>query len=599
MTQSTLPTIDIDALLAGQWSHYRALLALCYPRLANDGGPTLDESALLTHLERAEGELLANLPPAQSLTASYYSILAFSDQLFELYLHNCQLHAAIKTQLAQLRPALARAMLQQTLPWQQQALSTVFTTLYSGALGWQHDLGRAGQRYLERLTALVDEHKSNTPDHLVAALISLNNGETSRIAKLESRLCDAQIGQLHAKHAQQLCTKTLNQQMAGKQFPAAITAFLQGPWSESMRLTVVGEGRESEQWRLISHLTEILIATFQPQDPAAENQRQQTINAISEVSEQLRDVAIGLHHRMDIDQQLALVEQQHLLILKNQPLHYSPFELIDNTDPLLTAAASISKTLLNRVFELKEGQWFINHARHGDQRIKLCLKIPAAKQLLFTNFLGIKVVEKSFEEFAFLLSSKIVSTIDDCDPLLASGEQITRTLFAHYRLQIEQVSAAAEEKHLIEQQQQAREIERKKALSAAVANRQTRFAAPKLKAITEPIAPPVAKPSTVLPAASAVAVDTAPATSAELHVGASVDFGAGDETRQRCRLAAIIKSSMLHIFVDRSGIKQYSLLAAALDQQFANGSAQLIDRGSSFEGTLEKVVNSLRHRRSL
>jgi len=592
MQNSTLPTIEIDALLAGQWQQYLALLTLCYPRLANAGGPILDQQALLDHLDNTDDKLLATLSPTQSLDPRCYSILAFSDQLFELYQRNCPLHPRIKELLGRLRPALARALLQQTLPWQLQPLNAVFATIYSGALGWQEGLGRAGQRYLDRLTALVDTHKNDAPEHLLAALGVLNSAEISRVAKLESRLCDAQIGQLHAKHAQQLCAKTLNQHMAGKKFPAAIATFLQGPWRESMRLTAVSQGRDSEQWRQISRLTETLVWTFQPFDGDSTKQRQHIVNAISELSEQLRDVAIGLHHSDDIDRQLAQVEMQHLLILKGQPLVYSPFELIDNSDPLLATSATISETLLSRVVALNEGQWFIHHAELGDQRIKLCLKIPAAKQLLFTNFLGIKVAQKSFDEFAFLLSSRVVSVIDATDPLVACGEEVTATLFTRYRLQIEQVSAAAAaQKQQIELRQQAREMEHKKALMEAVAARQALAATPTPAAIV----PPVHRP-----AKAVIAPPLAPATtSAELHVGARVNFDNSSDRNRHCRLAAIIKSSKLHIFVDRSGIKQYSLLATELDEKFASGTAQLIDRGSSFEGSLEKVVNNLRDRKSL
>jgi len=594
MQNSTLPTIEIDALLAGQWDQYRSLLTLCYPRLANVGGQILDQQALLDHLERADGKLLAKMPESYSLNPHNYSILAFIDQLYELYRHNCQLHTDIKELLGRLRPALARALLQQTLPWQLQPLQAAFATIYSGALGWQQNLGRAGQRYIDRLTALVDEHRNSAPEHLLKALSTLNSAEMSRIAKLESRLRDAEIGQLHAKHAQQLCTKTLNQQMAGKKLPAVISTFLQGPWRESMRLTAVNKGKESEQWQQIIRLTQSLIQTFQPFDSNSPEQRQQIVDAISDLSEQLRDVAVGLHHRDDIDRQLELVEMQHLLILKAQPLNYSPFELIDNSNPLLSSSATISKTLLKRVMELKEGQWFIHHSELGDQRIKLCLKISAVKQLLFTNFLGIKVAQKSFEEFAFLLSSKIVIPLQEDDPLTACGEEITGTLFASYRLQIEQVSvAAAAQKQQIEQRQRDRETERKKLLMEAVAARQARSA-------TLASADTVVEAAVLNPAQAAIAPQQGTSTtSAELHVGAKINFGNADDNRQHYRLAAIIKSSKLHIFVDRAGIKQYSLLATELDEQFAGGTAQLIDPGSSFEGSLEKVVNNLRDRKSL
>jgi hypothetical protein len=534
----------------------------------------------------------AQLELVESLDNESNASLKFVDQLFDNYLKNCKLHPNIHPLLNRFRVHSAIAMLHYHLPWHHStSLVDILNTLYSHSIGWQPELGRAADRFYKQLTPLLEEFNSanETTDAAQLKLKTFFKNEQQRIQKLEKRLYDAELGALHAKHAQQLSARTINQQMAGKQLPATISTFLQGPWRESMRLLIISDGKDSQRWQQILRLTETLVWSFQPAQEGIENHQQHIMQSISELSEQLRETTVGLHHSNALDEELAIVESEHLKILKGEALEYQPFQLIDNTDPLVSSQVSVSQNLIKQAASYHEGQWFELQNSAGNTRIKLAIKITQAQQLLFTNFLGIKTAQHSFEEFAYMLSSKIAIPIKPQDLFKATGEKIVSSLLGRYQQQLQQAASdAAIEEEIIRQQELTRQAAREKALKEAKVFAEQQKAA-RIQAQKEQL-----QLSERL-ADEQHEKDIATQLS-QLNIGAVIIFY--DEQRQgeQCKLAAIIQSSNAHIFVNREGIKQYSLNKEQLSNKLLDGSAKIIDPGSDFENTLEQVVNNLRTR---
>lgn len=618
---------NINSVLAGEWSQCQSLLNYSYPYANTNNYQKIDKQSLLdllsqqalSHTEPLVASVKSHIDAIETLDADCYSVLTFVDQLFDNYAKNSALHPAINLQLQCLRPATAIALLNERLPWKDDKLAAMFCLIYRHSLGWEPENGRSAERFLNQITAIIDSKDSI--ENALNLLSDFFEKDQRRIQKLESRLRDAEMGTLHAKHAQQLSAKTLNQHMAGKKLPLPIIEFLQGPWRESMRLLVINKGKESEEWSHIRRLTETLIWSFQPVEAEDTERKQHVLNSISEISEQLRETTIGLHHSSNIDQELAIIEQEHLKILKSEPLIYQPFKLIDNTNPLISSTASISKTLLDKVSSFNEGQWFIHHTDNGDRKIKLCVKISQVNQLLFTNFLGMKVSYTSFEDFAYLLSSKIVNPIDAKDPLTVTGEKILSDLFERHKTNEEQsAQEQAAAKELIVQQQRAREEARKKALLEAIALKKTQLKIPAITiapahidaVVPEPVKAPPAQEET--PKHIFQSSDEQPPNIqnreqvekqeqlfkiADLNVGGKVAFQAENGETIRCRLAAIIQTSQHYIFVDRNGVKQHMLKKEELSEMLLLNSAKILEPGSNFDGALEKVVNNLRERKKL
>lgn len=660
MTTPDTQLIDINSLLAGEVDQWRALLQHSYPRAASDRPKAVELRNLLALIARSRadidqplaGSIEALLDPQEGLDPNIYAVLKFADQLFDNYLKNSKIEIAISKPLRQLRHHSTVCMLSNNLPWlvEEDGVQNVLQHIHTHAVGWSTDLGRAGERFQSALVPLIVAlTQAHDHDSLVAATSSLQeffDSQKKRIAKLEKRIRDAEIGSLHTKHAQQLSARTLNQQMAGKKLPAGITGFLQGPWQESMRLLIISDGKDSERWRRIMRLTETLIWTFQPVSQNSPEQQQHIYDSISEISEELRDITVGLHHSSQLDEELSAIENEHLKILKGEPLKYTDFELIDNTNPLVSSQASISKQLLNQVTALQEGQWFFLKAEGKLARIKLTVKIDQVKQLLFTNFLGIKAKQYSFEEFAYLLSSKIIVPISTRDPFKATGEKLLGKLLERYQQQVEKAASdGAIEQEIVRQQMRARDQARRKALKEAeqsakrqhIEQRQAKKVAEEIsrleqqsqkmqseqkkpkptiaakrpveksteesageafEAVETPATTEPTKTVQTVQTTAADAIDTSGLSIAyraeDMNVGAKVEFISDSGETVLTKLAAIVQSSGEHVFVDRSGVKQQALVTEALNERLANNSARIIDLGSNFEGTLEKVVNGLR-----
>ncbi|ARN73648.1 DUF1631 family protein [Oceanicoccus sagamiensis] len=599
MTNTQAILLDINSLLAGEWPQCLALLTYAYPLSNNDNKRPIEHTHLIGLLKKTSGSsniskaIEAELEPVESLDGESYACLKFIDQLFDNYLKNNKLHSDIHPMLNHFRGESAIAMLQQTLPWHESTgLTAQFNNLYTNAIGWQPELGRAAERFYHQLQTIFNasSETSATPESTLDSFNVFFQKEQGRIQKLEKRLHDAELGALHAKHAQQLSARTLNQHMAGQQLPACITQFLQGPWRESMRLLIISDGKDSQNWQKILRLTETLIWSFQPINDDIDNHRQHIVNSISELAEQLHQTTIGLHHSTMLDEELGIVEKEHLKILKGEALEYQAFELIDNTDPLVSSQVSVSQNLIKQAAAYHEGQWFELQNSEGTTRIKLSLKITQAQQLLFTNFLGIKKAQHSFEEFAYMLSSKIAIPINSRDPFKATGEKIFNSLLERYTQQQQQAASdAAIEEEILRQQEITRQAAKDKALKEAKVFAEQQKAArikaqQEQRAQAERLATEQHKKDVITQLA-------------QLRVGAVVIFYNDANQGDQCKLAAIIQSSNEHIFVNRDGIKQHALNKQQLSAQLLNGTAKIIDPGSDFENTLEQVVNNLRTRK--
>jgi hypothetical protein len=602
MTNIKKKLLDINSLLSGNWTQCKTLIEHSYPLNSQNiiDKTYISEKHLLEVLDRNQLEaeqtpidfIQTLLNPKETLSPEHFSLLRFADQLFSNYFKNSKLHPLLIDKLLSLRIIYIKEMFKKKLPWQfSKKINSSLNSIYVNSIGWQPELGRAADRYLKQLSPLISDIKStDAGNHSINALECFFNTEQQRIKKLEKRIYDAELGMQHSGHAQQLSARTLNQQMAGKKLPENISAFLQGPWHESMRLVIINNGQDSEPWQRILRLTETLIWSFQPIIEQSVNYRQDILKSISELSEQLRKITIGLQHSDKLEEELLLIEAEHLKVLKGEPLSYHPFELINNTDPLINPQVSVSNSLIQQALAHDEGQWFFHQTDDGVKRIKLTIKIPRSRQLLFTNFAGMKASQYSFEEFAYMLSSKIITPIAMRDPFKATGEKIIGSLLSRYQQQQQQAASdAALEEEFSRQQEIIRKAAREQALAEATAFSQEQKSI-RLKAQQEELE--YTKQEAAEKHKQSIHTDVT-----QLNIGATVIFYGDKKQGEHCKLVATIKSTNELIFVNRQGVKVYGLNKEQLTERLLDDSAKIISLGSNFDSTLEKVVNDLRTRK--
>jgi hypothetical protein len=116
---------------------------------------------------------------------------------------------------------------------------------------------------------------------------------------------------------------------------------------------------------------------------------------------------------------------------------------------------------------IPEGQWLIYQRDDGEKlRCRLVMKTEEASQLLFVNVLGAKCLEKSLEEFAYLLAARHVRLLDADNNFSQILRDTIASFLQLYQSQSLLMTEAAErqrienERRRLAQQKAKREAER-------------------------------------------------------------------------------------------------------------------------------------------
>ena len=527
----------------------------------------------------------------------------------------------------------------------------------SGA-GYQPELGRAGERILAELGAAAQQVRAEGWAIAATTLEAWWSQEQQRLGRLEQRLVDTERGQLRSRRAHLVAARLLNQVMAGKQFAREVADYLQREWFQELQWALLQFGADSEQWQRRAQLTERLVTSLQP--PEDDDEARQLLYAlIPDVGAELAAVLDErAHDRTLLEQQLALIEAQHLLLLRGRVPQPADFQLIANDDPWLSTT-TISGSLLQRVTVLEPGSWFVLRDGDGELRIKLALKLDDSTQLLFVNRLGVKALQKSFEEFAYLLSvgaarqlpgpecaraalreilqQLVQSSIDDQRELaearrLADIEARLRVeakakamaeakALAEAQAQVlaearaeEEAAQRAREERVAEEEAQRRQLElaRQREEQAAEqerarrleAERQLREAEEAARAAPadEPAgarrAEPEPEPAPQRTPAEEQRLRFARREAGLVPLGTWVELRGEDGGLQRLKVAVKLPSSGKLILVDRDGVRQAELERDAFANLLFADRARILNQGPKFEDTLARVVDSMRRDRA-
>ena len=606
LTTNKATTLELNRLLTGESEQITQLLQKSYTSTSAPSMNTQTLVACIRTITLNANQTLLDAINEQADTNNTpnpldLAIILFTEQFFNEYIQLGQLHSDIKSTLTHLRKNIVISMLtQHQWPWQSDmSLSKILQLIHQHCIGWHPAQGRASTRFLTILTNMITDLTNAVDDtDLIkanTAFTSFFSTETQRLSKLEKRLLDAEKGALYTKHAQKICAATLNQLMAGKKLPKTISQFLQGPIRKSMQLILINDEEDSPAWKHCVSLSKTLIWSFQPIGDD-ELRSQQVYQSISQITDKLQDAVVSLQHdNTQLDSQLSLIEAEHLKVLKGEALDYEPFELIYNADPLSSSQAVISSSLLTQINLLSEGQWFCFQEKESPF-IKLTLKLDKAKQLLFTNFLGVKSENYSFEEFAYKFSSKAITLVDQKEHYKLAGESLVTTLFNNYqdRKQHHENIYAEKQRKLklkLQAQETARAAALEQARKLAKSEQENR-----LKAEREAKEAEVErrKISNLKNQQDKSIFDIE-----RLTIGGLVEFYNDIGEYQQLKLTVKLQSSGKYLFVDRTGIKREEKLKDELAQMLKDGSAKIVNEGTYFEDSLVKVVNSLRKERNI
>ncbi|MDB6062619.1 MAG: hypothetical protein JWM78_2722 [Verrucomicrobiaceae bacterium] len=538
---------------------------------------------------------LAQVSPKQGAAPLTATV---SDLFWARWCRHAGLHSVFITELAPLHAALLKLDPADWMGLADHPLWPLLDLCRQASACYQPELGRAAEKIVtEWRTVLAPLTESNWLEALQRAQDQWQQ-EQQKLVRLEQRVIDNERGQLRTRRAQQIAALALNRALAGQRLSVEILRFVQLDWYRELQWCVLQFGESSPEWQQRIELTQRLILSLQ--DPGADSEaRQRLYSLIPTVAQELRDVMlVRAQDNQLLEQHLALIQSQHVALLKSQPLASVAATPIASDDPWLSSAMTLSRDLLQRAADLQVGSSY--RVRDGDTeiRVKLVLKMEDADQLLFVNRLGIKALQKSFEEFAYWLAADIAQPLPPAadsplvlrellGDLLTRNEQQTRAR-AELRQRQEfesQRRLAAREKAIIE----ARQLAEAKEQALIVANEKAREQ--ELQRRRELVEEHYRGDDNQR-------LRLARQTAVTMVIGNWVELYDEVGRAQRLRLAVKLSASGKLIFVDREGVRcaeyERDVFAACL----LNGSVRLLDQGPQFEDTLARVVDSLRRDRA-
>lgn len=332
------------------------------------------------------------------------------------------LESDIANKLRQLRPLLTLcAVTNDTflIPG-AHPLHQLMDALQARAVGWQPQLGRAGQT-LERLidelitqsqswmnaiTASDDSTAALPPIEALQALtekvLAACEKDRARVQRMVQRVVESNQGRIKASQARRVSAQFINQIATPVALPLTVIEFLHGPWYNSLQLIVLKHGSESDAWQEVCSISQKVVDSV-IEETASENNsadsiRQRVFEAATELPQQLKRWLLSLQHDNEAtDDAVGLVEMAHLKLMKQQQLERrQPAAL-----PVEAAAINMlaESDIPPHITEMNLGDWFELQTDSGQQRVQLALNLPEEQQLLFVNQAGIKTVTTTYRDF--------------------------------------------------------------------------------------------------------------------------------------------------------------------------------------------------------
>lgn len=544
---------------------------------------------------------------------------AFAARLWALVCEESGWHSQVGARLTAIPRALA------IIPADQISDAThpcwaLLDTLHALTVGYQPELGRAAERALDELAAMLDATlKATDWQPAATAAAQIQAAEHLRLQRIEQRLIETAQGQWRSQRARQQAAQLLNRCMAGKKIAADIVDWLQGEWFGELQWCLLQHGDSGSAWQRFGEVTLALVASLQP--PGEEPGARQTLYAqIPQVTANLRELlAERAPSTAALDATLERIEQQHLIVLRGRQPETSAFQLIA-TDNLWFAEISLSRELLARVDALAAGQWFVLR-EEPDRRVKLILKQDEAGQLLFVNQLGIKALQISTEEFAYRLASDMALPL----PHHSTGRQalarVLREAAAQEQIRVQtaaqtRAEAEAEQQRQHDALQRQREVVRQRVEAEARERAQARAkAAAEARALAAEEAARIELAAAEAQQARELEIARRQQAQAQqtgdngqrqrvarqqatmLAIGHWIELHDEKGQLQRLKLAVKLPTSGKMIFVDREGVRCADLTRDQLIASLLDGSAHIREQGPQFEDTLARVVNGLRRDR--
>ena len=345
-------------------------------------------------------------PPAQ------VAILEWLQDAYALWAENFPIEEPLASDLRKLLPIIASQAISDTafLKPGVHPLHRLLDTIQNSAVGWQAELGRAGQA-LEQLVATVITDTSawlqsddRNLDLICEQVIAKAIKDQARAQRMTQRLVETEQGRLRTASARWKSADMINQHLETHQATEEIGEFLKGPWFESAQLVLLKFGADSQEWSQMAATTKALLDSLIIEESEEEDSRQQLFETVTKIPKEVKRWLLSLQMDSEaVSEAIGPIEVTHLSLLRQQPIRLIAIEPLQ-VEGMATDRAT--GTDLETIESLEQGQWFaVDEDNGGCQRVQLVLKLGQEQQLWFANKAGIKAMQQNYENFCALLSN--------------------------------------------------------------------------------------------------------------------------------------------------------------------------------------------------
>ena len=532
-----------------------------------------------------------------------------------------ELDAALTPQLLELGEALARSQQREDFYRHgDHPLRLLLDSLLQRSRTWYARDSKISLQYFERFAALIqsainylDSNDGNTLARELNEFCSWTEAEEKRAAKVEARLCEAEINHFKNLAAESQVVDFINQPLGQKLFPHALIDGL-GILKSELLHSLFTAGSDNLFWKSWQRLLPLLGQVF-----ASDLDEQILYRNIPIMLNELeRNQSLGVSNADFYHQWVAELGEILTLVVKRQPVDCIPFPALPYPEGHSTLNTRVTDAVLQQGNSIPQGAWIL-FSGESEQivRCKLALKNAEFDQLLFVDNTGRKVMVKSAKDFSMCLSTGIARLLGDA----SLDAIITRLLSelveaAAHKQALQQVDDEAQKikmQTVAELQRKLAQQKEAKLKAEQQRMRATEYAARRAaaeKAMAEARA--LAEEKIQRAAAQALVEErnrerlTAAETAehlqrfqlANIQISA-LNLGARIEILQnnqwiKCKLAVIIAATGKYIFADNLGRKIAEMQREQLVEALINKEINLLNNGDSFDDQLAKVIRGLR-----
>ncbi len=510
------------------------------------------EHPSLTKLLRASQPLAPNV-----LNAAFVV-----DRIFDVWMRKNSLHEALNSHLDFVRfdvfDLLHRASSKTKL---LSTLAEMLNDLGALGLGWMPHPERSRKLYIDGINTAFEQLRGDTLA-AINAWFEFANAQRDKLEKVRMRLGESEAAIALQRFARCKAIVFTNRLINGRTLSHRVGLFVARYYTNLLSLAYIkGEQENIEQ---VESLLKKIIAVYSLKGNAAFQFAEALIDELSEAC---------THHEVRVEaNDWEGLEADMLRVLQKQEVEEGLQEPILFTDALMEDLQQKKAPALP-----EPGQWYITE---DGIRQHLSVVFEESRQVLFSNYLGMKIVVLTLSELNAGLKSRAIkrlapeSTFSEVCRSAISG--LCKIAETQKKARVAAAQKAKQEaEHLLAEQRRAELEAKTRAEEIARRTKEIKLKQAEKKRLEQE--------------------QELRESLGKLQLGAWIGvLNSETEKKERYKLAVKFSAKRKYLFVDKLGIRKLEFNEDKLIGEIIAKNVEVLSDGAEFEDSLERVVSRLR-----